>query len=889
MMNKTPGDIRTSLLIVTGVLIVLPLGLLRNIDSLSSICTATIVFYLCLVLKVIGESTQHIFAGDWYDSINYWRPGGILQCLPIFSMALFCQTQLFEIYETIPNVSLEKMNDVVRGALNICTVVYMCVGLFGYIAFCTQPFTGNILLSFEPSITSELIKMGFVFSVAFSFPLVIFPCRASLNSLLFRRVHTHEPSINYLSESRFRCLTVAVVSISLIIGIIVPNIEFVLGIVGSTIGVMICLIFPAVFFISISSKNTNERLLAQGILIVGVWIMVLGTYANLYAMEKSTSTKLTATNKPLVQMNNLPLNIIKDDLQIIPNAPDNLELIPRVKEKMNQLPEMKVLEKVLEKALDMKAKDVRQEPPIPVERVIVTEKPNAEKSDKIAAASGTLLPEIKEVGTLKTLNNENSDVQSQIADVVKLDESVVTLKAEEKIKMIEEKERSVDSQKNDNLINLDAIKKEESELAADGDVANARAAERHEQLRKTLEKHKLEQRQMMQEQKEILKDIKEQKQEFEREKQRMAKDEILKKVQINVKEDILAEGSLRENDRRVAENNEVNIDKSNRIKETLEDKEWNAADKVKLSEKLHTPDERNDVKIALENKEKSGSPREISRNAIAEAAQKSPGDATMSKSLLVDKETDNLVAPERLSIRKESPVHNDETKIERIEFNDSENIKGPVLNLLSKGALQKSIVEEEISNRQTKKEQREVLTNEVIDASDKLQGNYDGSRFSVPIALKMSNQSKSYNAIVPSQNKSEPQVQAIHRDILENYEREKRDIGAEVNSSDAPVAHSERSTERSKSLLKDINNRDYETCSKLQASSEKPEIEESEKGTTKSDIIEEQLLIKTNVYPSEKGVTKIISVDPRIALNAKHTSIKQRDLKALNSKDNTEI
>lgn len=76
-------------------------------------------------------------------------------------------------------------------------------------------------------------------------------------------MYTHEPSVNYLPESRFRCLTIVIVSISLIIGILVPNIEFVLGIVGSTIGVMICLIFPTVFFISISSKNTNERLVAQ--------------------------------------------------------------------------------------------------------------------------------------------------------------------------------------------------------------------------------------------------------------------------------------------------------------------------------------------------------------------------------------------------------------------------------------------------------------------------------------------------------------------------------------------------------------------------------------------------------------------------------------------------
>lgn len=63
--------------------------------------------------------------------------------------------------------------------------------------------------------------------------------------------------------------------------------------------------------------------------------MVLGTYANLYAMEESTSTKLMVTNKPLVQINNLPLNIIKDDLQIIPKAPNSLELISRVKGMMS--------------------------------------------------------------------------------------------------------------------------------------------------------------------------------------------------------------------------------------------------------------------------------------------------------------------------------------------------------------------------------------------------------------------------------------------------------------------------------------------------------------------------------------------------------------------------
>lgn len=68
-------------------------------------------------------------------------------------------------------------------------------------------------------------------------------------------------------------------------------------------------------------------------MIIGVSIMILGTYANLYAMEESTSAKVAVTNKPLGQINNLPLNIIKDNLHIIPDIPDpdDPELLPRAK------------------------------------------------------------------------------------------------------------------------------------------------------------------------------------------------------------------------------------------------------------------------------------------------------------------------------------------------------------------------------------------------------------------------------------------------------------------------------------------------------------------------------------------------------------------------------
>lgn len=533
----------------------------------------------------------------------------------------------------------------------------------------------------------------------------------------------------------------------------------------------------------------------------------------------------------------------------------------------------------------MKAKDVRREPPIPVERTIVTEKANNEKLEKIAV--GTLVPEAKEiVETIKTLN-ENLNEQSQIVvntGIAKPDESVITLKAEEKIKMIEEKERSMDLQKNDNLINLDAIKKEESELAADGDVANARAAERHEQLRKTLEKHKLEQRQMMQEQREILKDIKEQKQEFEREKQRMAKDEISKKsekkMQIDAKENILPKdkNDLKENDKKSAEIGA--IEKSVLNREIFDDKERSLIDETRFDEKLRMPDRINDANVAVKDSAKN-----------LDLLQEVSRDKNVEEKLLISQNAPKSL-PDKEMVDFEQSIRKDENKMRKVEFNNSEDMKGPILNALSKGVLQRSVAEDDLTkgndNRQVKEEKRDVLTDEMINASDKSQGKYEEARFPLPIALKMTNHSKVSEAIVPPSNKSEPVVQSMRRDILENYEREKRDTNMELNKID--IKDNDRLIEKSKFLIKDVNDANSETCwksqetsTKLEAESEKEE--ESEKRIIKSSTTEISL-IKTNIHLSDQGITRPISIDTPVALHAEYVNMKQRDLKALNPKNN---
>jgi len=56
-------------MIVVTVVCIVPLGMLRNVDSLSAVCTASIGFYVCLILKIVLEAKQ-LF--DAFCDLHIW-------------------------------------------------------------------------------------------------------------------------------------------------------------------------------------------------------------------------------------------------------------------------------------------------------------------------------------------------------------------------------------------------------------------------------------------------------------------------------------------------------------------------------------------------------------------------------------------------------------------------------------------------------------------------------------------------------------------------------------------------------------------------------------------------------------------------------------------------
>ncbi|KAJ7372752.1 hypothetical protein OS493_018030 [Desmophyllum pertusum] len=283
--------VRAVLMTVLAFGVGFPLSMMRNLHSLASFSSLALLFYAGFVLQIFLRALPRIMEGSWVYNLNYWRPENLLHYLPIFALAFACQTQLFALYDTLPEPSVKKMEDVVNIGINIVASVYFLVGFLGYVCFYNIGVKGDILTSYGNTFISQMIKLGFVMSVIVSFPLMVYPLRASLHSLIFQQQSGSSENLpggaGFIPQDRFTYLTLAIISGTLTLGILFPQIEFVLALTGATMGTLIAFVFPSTMFLHIVSEQTSARLIAKLVLGLGLICFVAGTYTVLTTQENA--------------------------------------------------------------------------------------------------------------------------------------------------------------------------------------------------------------------------------------------------------------------------------------------------------------------------------------------------------------------------------------------------------------------------------------------------------------------------------------------------------------------------------------------------------------------------------------------------------------------------
>lgn len=518
--QHTPG-LRSGFIAFLCIFVGLPFALLKDLRALSKASAFCMLFYVTFSIYVVLNSIPNLVSGNWYKKVNFWRSEGFFQCLPIFSFAFGCQTQLFITYDSLSEPSLKRMDSIVSAAVNMCTVLYLLVGFFGYIAYSdVTELSGDIINHFEESSICDCIKLCFVISIAVSIPLIVFPCRASMHTLLFPLQHKDDlPGHGKIPELHFKLITVAIMFVSMVTAILIPNIEFVLGLNGATTGSLICYIFPALFFINIMSDSPDKKSIGKIVLVAGLTILILSTYTTLTA-QKSTHIDNVHDNNINMMSGNTPLPIDKNILSIKEfqkeygykdQHPDKVRLDqPSEKDSKRQEPPVP------------QEPSVQKEPPVPPPsgpHPLVQKEPPVQKEQPVQKelplqqehwVQKALVPQ-EPVVSAKMQNHfsENDNKQNDVPYGFEGD--VKMLKVENnknnKIDILKEVINDKVNVKQENASAIDLKVKGDSK---ESDHAKLIAAERkQEEVLEKLEKQQIEQKRLIDEQKEILQQLKE--------------------------------------------------------------------------------------------------------------------------------------------------------------------------------------------------------------------------------------------------------------------------------------------------------------------------------------------------------------------------------------------
>eukprot|EP00299_Pterocystis_sp_00344_P018102 c9047_g1_i1.p1 GENE.c9047_g1_i1~~c9047_g1_i1.p1 ORF type:complete len:461 (+),score=88.58 c9047_g1_i1:43-1425(+) len=257
-------------------IVMLPLSMLRTMNALrfSSLFGVITIFYLVIATMIhsLMNTQQYHFLP--INEMSFWFGRSfidVIEAAPIVIFAFTCQVNVFAIYNELEVSSPAVMEKVTHWSMFTCLVVYITIGFFGFLEFQSST-CGNILQNFRTDLNNGHVMvigayLGITLTILMAFPLVIFPCRYSIETILDS--HSKWRLLSHPSTFRHVLVTLGISGTSLLLSLFVPNISFVFQLVGGTTSAFLGFILPGCFAFKLKlSKDSTTN--------VGVWGLVIG-------------------------------------------------------------------------------------------------------------------------------------------------------------------------------------------------------------------------------------------------------------------------------------------------------------------------------------------------------------------------------------------------------------------------------------------------------------------------------------------------------------------------------------------------------------------------------------------------------------------------------------
>lgn len=280
---------RAFALLFVVLFVLLPLVLLRRIDSLRY--TSALSILLALVFVVISSvmaiqalmegKTQSLRLVPDFSAQGTWL--GLFTTIPVFMTAFGYHINIHSIRTELREPSEMKL--AIRISLIICAAFYFSIGFFGYLLF-GDSINGDMLVNFDRNaggsmvglIINVIVRVSYAVHLMLVFPLMNYTLRANVDELFF----SEKPEL-VEDTPRFIWLTCILLALVYIVAIAVPSIWYCFQILGSTTVVCLILIFPASICLrDVHSISTaRDRVVAMMLIIAALATSIITIWTNL--------------------------------------------------------------------------------------------------------------------------------------------------------------------------------------------------------------------------------------------------------------------------------------------------------------------------------------------------------------------------------------------------------------------------------------------------------------------------------------------------------------------------------------------------------------------------------------------------------------------------------